>query len=261
MNNQISPLAQMGQHATKHLAQEMDVIKDLSEAFERSELPLFERLHQFPRHVRRQDIARFLAKFEIFKLNLQVMGCVVECGVFAGGGLMSWAHFSSILEPYNYNRRILGFDTFSGFPEVHEKDFGMGSSEHLRKGGLKTSGSIAKEIQNLVSIHDRNRPLGHISKVEIIAGDARETIPKYLKEHPYLLISLLYLDFDLYEPTKVALECFYPFLVKGGIVAFDELNSPEFPGETVALLETIGLDRARLQRFTFDPYISYFVKE
>ena len=28
-----------------------------------------------------------------------------------GGGLFSWAHFSTILEPYNYHRKIIGFDT------------------------------------------------------------------------------------------------------------------------------------------------------
>jgi hypothetical protein len=44
-------------------------------------------------------------------------------------------------------------------------------------------------------------------------------------------------------------------------VAFDELNCPEFPGETQALLETLGLAGVRLGRFPFDPHISYFVKE
>jgi hypothetical protein len=32
------------------------------------------------------------------------------------------------------------------------------------------------------------------------------------------------------------------------VIGFDELNSPEFPGETLAVREVFGLDRARLQR-------------
>jgi len=173
---------------------------------------------------------------------------------------MAWAHFSAILEPYNHTRRVIGFDTFSGFPEVSEKDVQRGSSEHLHPGAFQVPDNILEEIQYLISIHDRNRPLGHIPKVELVVGDAGETIPKYIEDHPHLLVSLLYLDFDLYEPTKAALEHFYPRVVKGGIIAFDELNCPEFPGETIALLETLGIPQAELCRFPFDPYISYFVK-
>lgn len=74
-----------------------------------------------------------------------------------------------------------------------------------------------------------------------------------------MLISLLYLDFDIYEPTKVALKHLYPRVVKGGIVAFDELNKVDYPGETVALLES--MDLPGLKRLPYDPDISYFVKE
>ena len=51
------------------------------------------------------------------------------------------------------------------------------------------------------------------------------------------------------------------FMVAGGVIAFDELNCEEFPGETAALMETIGLGRARLRRLPMDPYISWFTKE
>ena len=177
-----------------------------------------------------------------------------------GAGLLAWMHFSSILEPYNHTRKIIGFDTFSGFPSVHKKDKHSTPSEHLQVGGLKMTTNMQEELEKLVAIHDQNRPLGHLPKVELVMGDACETIPKYVKEHPHLLISLLYLDFDIYEPTKAALEAFMPRVVKGGIVAFDELNCAEFPGETTALLEMLDLKHVELQRSPMDPYISYFVK-
>jgi len=255
-----STLKAMGHHEAKHTPVEKGVVDQFCETFESSAVPLAQRLQNFPRHVRRQDIARFLTKYELFQMALPVNGNIVECGVFAGGGLMSWLHFSSILEPFNHTRRIVGFDTFAGFPGVHEKDTKSGSSDHLHKDAFKISRTMEDEIGALAALHDRNRPLGHIPKVDLVAGDACKTIPKYVKEHPSLLISLLYLDFDIYAPTKSALEHLYPRIVKGGIVAFDELNCPEFPGETTALLEAFDLKQIELKRTNLDPHISYFIK-
>jgi hypothetical protein len=65
----------------------------------------------------------------------------------------------------------------------------------------------------------------------------------------------------LYAPTKVALANLLPRVVKGGVVAFDELNCKEFPGETTALLEILnGMEGIELKRFSMDPYISYFIR-
>lgn len=264
MRNETFPgtlsLMQLGHHADMHAPAEEDIVNALCEAFTNSCVPLAQRLETFPRHVRRQDLARFLVRYEIFKLNLGVHGSVVECGVFAGGGLMTWAQCSAILEPYNHTRRVIGFDTFSGFPRTHEKDTSSGTSEYLHQGAFTTSAEIVKELNHIASIHDRNRPLGHIPKIELVQGDSCETIPEYLALNPHLLISLLYLDFDLYEPTKAALQYLLPRVVRGGVVAFDELNSAHFPGETVAYIEESGLTSGPLCRFPSDPYISYFVK-
>jgi hypothetical protein len=253
-------LEALGHHLAKYAPRERSVMDDLCAAFSESAVALAQRLQTFPRHVRRQDVARFLVKNELFKLSLPANGSVVECGVFAGGGLFGWMHFSAIYEPYNHTRRIIGFDTFSGFPGVHEKDLTAGKSEHTRLGAFQTTSSIKEELENLAKIHDANRPIGHIPKIELVAGDACQTIPDYVAQHPSLLISLLYLDFDLYAPTKAALAALLPRVVKGGVVAFDELNCAEFAGETTALLETLSLDQVELRRFPSDPYISYFIK-
>ncbi len=254
-------LSKLGHHQDKHQPHEAIVIDDLTQAFIDSPLSLAHRLQSFPRHVRRQDIARFLVKYELFKLVLPVHGSVIEGGVFSGGGLMTWSHLSAILEPYNHTRRIVGFDTFTGFSDLRDQDVNAGISEHLQIGAFATHDSIMAEIHTLAAIHDRNRPLGHIEKIELVQGDATVTIPQYVSEHPHLLVSLLYLDFDLYSPTKTALEAFWPLMPKGAIVAFDELNCQEFPGETRAFLEFVGSRSVALRRLPIDPYISYFAKE
>jgi hypothetical protein len=238
-------------------AVEQSVYLDLTRAFDSSGAPLEARLRFFARYLRRQDVARLLVRYEIFKLAMPANGSIVECGVYSGGGLFAWMHFSSIMEPYNYNRKVIGFDTFEGFPRVHEKDL-RGTSEHLHAGALQTHKTMVEELSELAALHDTNRPLGHIAKVDLVKGDACNTIPEYVQSHPHLLISLLYLDFDVYGPTMAALKHLYPRVVKGGIVAFDELNKQDYPGETVALLESMELPQ--LVRFPYDPDISYFVK-
>jgi hypothetical protein len=250
----------LGHHVSKYAAHEMDVRDRLCAAFDRSTVPLAQRLQTFPRHVRRQDMARFLVKHELFKLSLPAHGNIVECGVFAGGGLFGWMHFSAIYEPYNHTRRIIGFDTFTGFPAVHEHDLTEGKSQHAHAGAFQTTPQIVSELESLAQIHDVNRPIGHVPKVELVAGDACKTISDYVSRHPSLLISLLYLDFDLYAPTKAALTELLPRVVKGGVVAFDELNCPEFAGETTAFLESLAPGDIQLKRFPMDPYISYFVR-
>ena len=103
-------------------ATEIQVAEKLAETFARCPDPIGTRLDNFPKYVRRVQLKRFLALYEIFKRILPVKGSVVECGVFRGFGLMSWAKLSAILEPENLTRRIYGFDTFSGFPSLSAKD-------------------------------------------------------------------------------------------------------------------------------------------
>ena len=85
-------------------------------------VPIEIKFGNFTKYARRQKIARFLTQHEIFKKQIQIKGSVVECGVHHGSGIMAWAKISSTLEPYNYHRKVIGFDTFSGFPSVSAID-------------------------------------------------------------------------------------------------------------------------------------------
>lgn len=96
-------------------------------------------------------------------------------------------------------------------------------------------------------------------KFPLIKGDVVKTIPEFIARNTHLLVSLLFLDLDLYEPTKVAIENFFPRMPKGAIIVFDELDNPIWPGETTALLETLGVARLKIERIEFDPYIGFAV--
>ena len=236
---------------------EQEVGKKIEEVFIRCPDSVEEKLENFTKYVRRQKITRFLALYEIFKQVLDIKGSIIECGVYGGFGLMTWAQLSAVLEPVNLTRRIYGFDTFAGFQATHEKD--RGRFGQIGAGAL--SSSSYDELIELIKIYDDNRFLGHVFKVELIKGDAIKTIPEFIENNKHLLVSLLFLDFDLYEPTKVAIENFFPRMPKGAIIALDELDNPLWPGETLALLETIGINRLKIKRVELDPYIGYAVIE
>jgi len=220
--------------------QEAMVAEELERIFLASTDPVSTRLENFTKYVRRQHLTRFLALYEVFKRALPVKGSVVECGV---------------LEPVNLTRRIYGFDSFAGFPSVTEKDRTGPAWETAAPGALRAD-SYA-ELKSLIELNDKDRFLGHIPKIELIKGDATKTIPAFVADHPHLVVSLLFLDFDLYEPTRVALEHFVPRMPKGAVIAFDELDNPLWPGETNALIDTIGMGKLHLERLEFDPYIAF----
>jgi len=210
----------------------------------------------FTKYIRRQTLARFLVQEQLFRLQMPVKGSIVECGVHEGGGLMAYALLSATLEPYNYRRKIIGFDTFGGFPAIHEKD---GVGDNRKVGYFEESYDTFAELNSVIATYDSNRFLSEIPKVQLVKGDATKTIPDFIRDNPHTLISMLYLDFDIFEPTAVALKSFLPRMPKGAVIAFDEVNNASWPGETRALLETLDLNKMRLQCCEIDPNISWIV--
>jgi hypothetical protein len=137
---------------------------------------------------------------------------------------------------------------------VHARDEG---SKRTTRGELK-SDSYA-ELKALIAEYDKDRFLGHIPKVSLVKGDISKTIPAFIRRNPHLVVSLLFVDCDLFEPTRTALKHFLPRMPRGAILAFDELDNPIWPGETRAVLEGSGLGKLRLRRLEWDPYIAYAV--
>jgi len=237
-------------------ANDNDQFSAVAKLFADEPIPLIEKIEAFAKYASRQSLAKFFTKYELFKQVLNVSGSIVECGVLHGAGLLTWAKLSSIFEPANHPRKVIGFDTFSGFPSVSSKDT-VGTFNDTKVGGL--CGTPYEYVQEAVRIYDLNRPIAHIPKVELVEGDLCETAPKYLQDNPHLSVAMLYLDVDLYEPTKKALELFVPRMPKGAILVFDQFNARIFPGETQAVDDVIGIRNLEIRRFPFDSYVSYAV--
>ncbi len=221
------------------------------------DLSNLEKIQNFPVFLDRMHMTRYVLRYELFKMVLDIPGSIFECGVLFGGGLYSFALYSSILEPFNAQRKIVGFDTFEGLPEIHEKDYGKEQSPKLKSGamGYDSQDMLTKAAE----IFDANRPIPHLPKIELVRGDVTKTMEKYFIDNPHTLVSLLYLDLDIYLGTKAAIEACVPRMPKGAIIAFDEFGCERWPGETLALFDTLGVQDREVKRFPCHTYLSYVI--
>jgi hypothetical protein len=243
-----------GQSSPEELKQR----ETINHLFRESQIPEYEIMRNLGLFVNRQTMSRYLFFRELYEKILNIHGVVMEFGVRWGQNLALFSNFRGIYEPYNHTRKVIGFDTFSGFPSVSDKD---GTDEIIKVGALKVADNYEDYLDRVLAYHESESPLAHIKKYEIVKGDATKTLEKYLKDHPETIIALAYIDLDLYEPTKKCLELMKDHLTKGSIIGFDELNYPQFPGETLALKEVFGLDGYSIRRSPLAPMPSYIVIE
>jgi hypothetical protein len=202
----------------------------------------------------RRLVSQTIAKIKIFEVIREVQGSVIECGVHRGNGLMLFNHLSSTFSPVGFNRKIIGFDTFTGFTGVSHND-----SSGINEGDM---GDVSlDQLVEWIELQQENNLISHIDRVELVVGDARETIKRYFVENPHTIVALLYMDFDLYEPTRAALETIVPNMPKGSVIAFDQLNQKKWYGETAAVKEFFDIRRLKLNSFEFEPHISYVILE
>ena len=203
-----------------------------------------------------KHLSRIILMDHLFKLSLGVHGDVFEFGTRWGQNASLFSALRGIYEPFNRHKKIVVFDTFDGFPSVHKKD---GFHQMMFKGALKTNANYEKFLNQILDAQEKLNPLSHIKKFEIVKGDATKEFPKYIKRNQHTIISLAFFDFDIYEPTKEIIKMIKPRLVKGSVLAFDELNDKDSPGETLALMETLGLNNIKLQNFPYSSRVSYLI--
>jgi hypothetical protein len=204
--------------------------------------------------LKRQSLSRILYYNELYKQIIEIPGVICEFGVQWGATLAQLINLRGIYEPFNHSRKVIGFDTFEGFPVIDEKDGGFSSV-----GDYAITKDYEKILANILSLHESFSPIAHLEKFELIKGDASLTIDGWLENNPHAVVAMAIFDMDIYKPTKTVLEKLLPRLTKGSILVFDELSCPHFPGETLALDEVIGLNNLSLRRFPHQPYCAWAV--
>jgi hypothetical protein len=227
----------------------------LGRLFETSPLPTEQMLQNLGLFIRSGAFAKFLFLDDIYRQIVSVPGDVVEFGTWWGQSLVTFLNLRAIYEPYSA-RKIIGFDTFAGYPALTERDK---ASETIKVGGYGVSENYEAILRELLDYHEEENVLSHIKKFELVRGDVTKTAGEYYQQRPEALVALAFFDMALYEPTKAALLAIKDRLVPGSILAFDELADPDYPGETEAVREVIGLRSCRLVRSRHLPARTYAI--
>lgn len=150
----------------------------------------------------------------------KIIGDIVETGVFHGGGLIL---INEILKNIKLNKKIWGYDTFEGVPDINIKnDEILGDKKILLN---KKSQNYYSDVENIysnienVKINLKNN--GFKKELpKLIKGDTRVTLLN--KKNIPKKISFIRLDTDFYESTLKELQTLYPRLSKNGVLLIDD---------------------------------------
>jgi len=241
---------------TRGSEKQLEGREKLVELFKTCPIPTDQLVTNLPLLMRSSVVAKFLYINEIYQKIIETPGVIMEFGVWWGQNIALFENLRAVYEPYNYTRRVIGFDTFTGYTSISEKD---GTSDFVSEGAYSVSGDYLDYLRQVLDYHQGENTMSHIKKYELVKGDATKTINQYLEKHTETIIALAYFDMQLYEPTKKCLEAIRPYLTRGSVIAMDELNIEEFPGETVAFREVFGLDKYKIVRSKFLPDRSYII--
>ncbi|MDP1852707.1 MAG: TylF/MycF/NovP-related O-methyltransferase [Candidatus Omnitrophota bacterium] len=233
---------------------EKEILAQFVNLLKTAPLPSEELLSNLGLFLTSKNLSRLLFFYEIYKKIIHVHGIIVEFGVRWGQTLSLMSALRGLFEPFNRHRKIVGFDTFKGFKGVDKKD---GTRSKCVDGSFSLPSGYEDYLDKVLAKQEALNPMSHLKRYELMKGDAIKTVPAYFKKHPETIISLAVFDFDIYKPTKVALRTIMPNLCRGSILVFDELCDDIFPGETMALKETLGLKHSKIERFPMTSRISY----
>jgi|TARA_B100000959_G_C14990011_1_gene627405 hypothetical protein len=184
-------------------------------------------------------LGKVLTHYELYKMIINLPGDIVEFGVFKGSSLIKWATFRELFENTD-SRKVIGFDIFGKFPET---DF-IDDMQH-RDEFMKDAGEKGISIEELHEVFEYKE----LQNIDLVKGDILKTAPKYIKDNPQLKISLLHIDVDIYEPSKIILETMYDSVVEGGLIVLDDYGT--FPGETKAVDDFFRSKPVKINKFSF----------
>lgn len=191
----------------------------------------------------------------IIENQVYLEGDILEAGVFRGKTLLGIA---LLLKEINSNKKIYGFDSFSGFPPIYSeyddiKKFfdlmnqGRISKEHYEKieknltfksfeikgelGAKNLSASGDFSNTNIQSLQKKIELL-ELDNIILVPGNFDESMKS--DQFPEMKLMAAILDCDLYMSYKVSLPFIWEKLVNGGYIYLDEYYSLKFPGARIA---------------------------
>lgn len=202
--------------------------------------------------------------------HAKLEGDIVEAGSYRGASLVA---IGMLLKSLGSDKKVYGFDSFSGFPPVlSDKDKfsqfesmyqdGRISETHINSirrnsvwlgalastteqtksaESISTSGNFSKTSVELVR---KKIALAGLDNVVLVDGPFSQTMTS---SQPPMKVMAAIIDCDLYQSYMDAFEFIWPRLIVGGIVHLDEYYSLKFPGGRLATDEFLGRKKSRLE--------------
>ena len=207
----------------------------LSELFEDSPLSKDDLMFNLGMYTRTSVLVKYLVVSDLYKRILDIPGNIYEFGVWWGQNMILFENMRAIYEPFNKQRRIIGFDTFNGYND----------NPDWYSTGIK----YKEYLNNLLKVHESNNVIGHINgNHQLVEGDVSITAPKYFTENKNEIVSLAYIDIGTYDATKSILESIKPHLVKGSVILLDQFSWKEIPGESIAFKEVFKNSEYKIEK-------------
>ena len=205
----------------------------------------------------RISLSKLLFYNDIIKKIIDIPGVIVELGVQWGATTSLLYNLTSIHEPYNFRRQIVGFDTFEGFPA---SSISSGEqSEGWQPNDLSSSPESQEIAENCLSAHQAFSAMKHMSRHEFVKGDVIATLPKWLEDNEHETVALCIFDLDLGIPTSESLKHILRRCQKGSVLVFDEYSHPRFREEGVAARDVLDTMQVKPIKSPLLPYTSFFV--
>lgn len=236
--------------ATTAQAEALAARARLREMMQASPLPPDELMFNLGLYVRSSLLVKFLVLSDVYRRIQSLPGVLIEFGTWRGQNLVLLENLRAIHEPFNKQRKIIGFDTFEGYPE----EAGMAAKSVETHAGYNTGGGYPAYLTELLRVHEAGNAFGHIEAGhELVAGDVMQTAPKYFADHPETLVAFAFFDMGPYEPTIAALKAIRPHLMPGSVLLFDELTWAGAPGEAIAFKEVFKGERYAIEKVPLYP--------
>ena len=193
-------------------------------------------------------LEKFISQLELFKKSIKVKGDIIEFGVYKGNSLIRLITFNKI---YNLRKKkVFAFDVFEKFPLGNNK-----KDQIQRKNFIRDAGENSIDKNKLNYILKKKK----FKNFELVKGNVLKTIPKFLSRNKKLSFSFINLDLDLYEPSLLVLERFYPKLSKNGIIMLD--NYGEFLGETRAVKLFCKRNKIKIKNFILNKKNLFYIQK
>ena len=177
-----------------------------------------------PEATRRRE--RFYNLIQFFLQCTRIDGLVAECGCWRGLSSYIMCHYWKQQDSGFKGDGYHVFDSFRGLSKPTETD---ALSDSLKTQLVERFGSV--EGAYTASLSDIKTALSGFPEIQYHKG----WIPRVFQNLPEAEYRFVHIDLDLYEPTRGAIEYFYPRLVNGGLIVCDDYGSLLWAGAKQAV--------------------------